>query len=84
MLTRRHFLATAALPAGIPCWGAGGILSDRPVHIIVGYAAGGGVDISARLLSEPMKSGARPIGDCREPHRRQRDDRQQHGREGDP
>jgi len=29
---------------------------DRPIHILVGYAAGGGVDLVARLLSEPMKA----------------------------
>jgi tripartite-type tricarboxylate transporter receptor subunit TctC len=27
---------------------------SRPVRIIVGYAAGGGVDISARLISERL------------------------------
>src|SRR5450759_5012152 len=36
--------------------GARADYADRPIHIIVGYAAGGGVDISARLLSEPMKA----------------------------
>jgi tripartite-type tricarboxylate transporter receptor subunit TctC len=59
MLSRRNFLATAASAA------AAGRLSpasaqagypDHPIRIIVGYAAGGGVDIVARLLSEPMKA----------------------------
>jgi tripartite-type tricarboxylate transporter receptor subunit TctC len=29
--------------------------ASRPVHILVGYAAGGGVDIVARLIGDPMK-----------------------------
>ena len=34
---------------------AQGFNPDRPVHIVVGYPAGGGVDIVARLLGEPMR-----------------------------
>ena len=30
--------------------------ASQPVHILVGYAAGGGVDIIARLLQDPMKA----------------------------
>lgn len=30
--------------------------ASQPIHILVGYAAGGGVDIMARLLQEPMKA----------------------------
>jgi tripartite-type tricarboxylate transporter receptor subunit TctC len=29
---------------------------DHPIRILVGYAAGGGVDIVARLLAEPMRA----------------------------
>jgi tripartite-type tricarboxylate transporter receptor subunit TctC len=59
VLNRRNFLATAASLA------AAGKLSlafaqtgypDHPVRIIVGYAAGGGVDIVARLLGEPLRA----------------------------
>jgi tripartite-type tricarboxylate transporter receptor subunit TctC len=57
MLTRRHLLAgTAALAAGVPEAGAQSNYASQPIHILVGYAAGGGVDIVARLLQEPMKS----------------------------
>jgi len=57
MLTRRHLLAgAAALAAGVPEAGAQSPYASQPVHILVGYAAGGGVDIVARLLQEPMKS----------------------------
>ena len=57
MLTRRHLLAgAAALAAGVPEAGAQSPYARQPVHILVGYAAGGGVDIVARLLQEPMKS----------------------------
>jgi tripartite-type tricarboxylate transporter receptor subunit TctC len=57
MLTRRHLLAgAAALTAGVPEAGAQSTYASQPIHILVGYAAGGGVDIVARLLQEPMKS----------------------------
>src|SRR5690242_206330 len=57
MLTRRHLLAGAAAIAatGTQAGAATGYAS-QPVHILVGYAAGGGVDIIARLLQDPMKA----------------------------
>jgi tripartite-type tricarboxylate transporter receptor subunit TctC len=54
MLNRRHFLAAAAATLAHPAVAQAGY-PDRPIHIIVGYAAGGGVDIVARLLGEPIK-----------------------------
>ena len=57
MLTRRHLLVgAAALAAGVPEAGAQSTYASQPIHILVGYAAGGGVDIVARLLQEPLKS----------------------------
>ena len=57
MLTRRHLLAgAAALAAGVPKASAQSTYASQPIHILVGYAAGGGVDIVARLLQEPMKA----------------------------
>lgn len=59
MLTRRTLLATAAAaaatPALTPAFGQANY-PDHPIRIIVGYAAGGGVDIVARLLGEPIKN----------------------------
>ncbi len=59
MLNRRDFLTTAASAAAAgsvsPAFAQAGY-PDHPIRIIVGYAAGGGVDIVARLLSEPMKN----------------------------
>lgn len=62
MLTRRRLLATAATMAAAGAISpalaqtvAPGAYPDHPIRIIVGYAAGGGVDIVARLLGEPMK-----------------------------
>jgi tripartite-type tricarboxylate transporter receptor subunit TctC len=56
VLTRREIVAAAglALIAG-PAHAQGGY-SDRPIRILVGYPAGGGVDIVARLFGEPMKA----------------------------
>jgi tripartite-type tricarboxylate transporter receptor subunit TctC len=35
---------------------AQGFSPDRPIRMIVGYPAGGGVDLVARLLGDPMKA----------------------------
>ena len=56
MLTRRDFAlaASAAFLAGRVRAQAG--YPSRPIHILVGYPAGGGVDLIARLLGEPIKA----------------------------
>jgi tripartite-type tricarboxylate transporter receptor subunit TctC len=59
MLTRRDFLGTAAGVAAAGQFGpafAQGTYPEHPIRIVVGYAAGGGVDIVARLLAEPMRA----------------------------
>jgi tripartite-type tricarboxylate transporter receptor subunit TctC len=59
MLTRRHLLASAgavALGAATGEAAADSNYASQPIHILVGYAAGGGVDIIARLLQEPLKT----------------------------
>jgi tripartite-type tricarboxylate transporter receptor subunit TctC len=59
MLTRRHLLASAgaaAVCAVSPQADAQSKYASQPVHILVGYPAGGGVDIIARLLQDPMKA----------------------------
>ena len=56
MLTRREFsLAAGATMLAGPALAQTGYPS-RPIHILVGYPAGGGVDLIARLVSEPMKA----------------------------
>ena len=61
MLTRRHLLATAGASAAAATLSeaAAENYANQPIHILVGYAAGGGVDIVARLLQEPMKLALR-------------------------
>jgi len=57
MLTRRSLLAgAAALAVGAPEARAQSNYASQPIRILVGYAAGGGVDIVARLVQEPMKA----------------------------
>src|SRR5262249_33348980 len=58
MLTRRNLLATAGAAACVAAVSEAPAqtYASQPIHILVGYAAGGGVDIVARLLQEPMKS----------------------------
>jgi tripartite-type tricarboxylate transporter receptor subunit TctC len=58
MLTRRHLLAAAAFTGVAGVMGrtnAQASYPDHPIRILVGYSAGGGVDIVARMLSDPMK-----------------------------
>lgn len=56
MLTRRQFAASlTALAAAGPAR-AQDAYPSRPIRLLVGYPAGGGVDIVARLLTEPMKA----------------------------
>ncbi|MBV9261664.1 MAG: tripartite tricarboxylate transporter substrate binding protein [Pseudolabrys sp.] len=55
MLTRRDWLAGAGAAVVAPSF-AWADYPDHPIRILVGYAAGGGVDIIARLLSDPLST----------------------------
>jgi tripartite-type tricarboxylate transporter receptor subunit TctC len=50
-LTRRHLLAAALAAPLAPAWAQG-----KPLRIIVPYAAGGPIDVTARLLAERVQS----------------------------
>src|SRR6185437_3579056 len=57
MLTRRHVLAGAAVLAATGGRAAADAkYASQPIHILVGYAAGGGVDIVARMIQDPLKA----------------------------
>jgi tripartite-type tricarboxylate transporter receptor subunit TctC len=54
-LPRRHFLQLAAGAAALPAatrLAVAQAYPGRPVHVIAGFAAGGGVDITARLIGQ--------------------------------
>ncbi|MBN8936012.1 MAG: tripartite tricarboxylate transporter substrate binding protein [Rhizobiales bacterium] len=57
MLTRRNFVTVAGLSllAGSTRRAVAQAYPTQPVRILVGYPAGGGVDIVARLVADPMK-----------------------------
>ncbi len=57
MLTRRHLLAASAagLVAAGPSVRALAQAIKKPVHIIVGFPAGGGTDVIARILAEALR-----------------------------
>jgi tripartite-type tricarboxylate transporter receptor subunit TctC len=59
MLSRRHFLSATAAFAGAYAFGPSAFAQAtefpaRPIRIIVPFAAGGGVDVFARLVAEQM------------------------------
>jgi tripartite-type tricarboxylate transporter receptor subunit TctC len=59
MITRRNFVAVAGLSVlagGVrPAAAQAQAYPTQPIRILVGYPAGGGVDIVARLVADPMK-----------------------------
>ncbi len=57
MPTRRELsLAIGSCLLAGRAWAQAGYPGSRPIHIVVGYPAGGGVDLIARLLGEPIKA----------------------------
>ena len=56
MLTRRHFAGLTATMLVAGAARAQGTYPDRPIRILAGYPAGGGIDIVARLIGAPMKA----------------------------
>ena len=60
-MKRRHaLLATPAVLLSLSTARAQSTWPERPMRLLVGYAPGGGVDIVARLLAEPMRWPAVP------------------------
>jgi tripartite-type tricarboxylate transporter receptor subunit TctC len=56
MLTRRDFVAGASVAALAGASAHAQQYATQPIKILVGYPAGGGVDIVARLVSDPFKN----------------------------
>jgi tripartite-type tricarboxylate transporter receptor subunit TctC len=60
MIHRREFIISALAAAGasvdpVACFAEDATYPARPIHIIVPYAPGGGVDVFARLVAEQLK-----------------------------
>jgi tripartite-type tricarboxylate transporter receptor subunit TctC len=53
-LLRRRFLTLAGAAIAAPTLAYGETYPTRPVHMVVGFAAGGGADIMARLIGAPL------------------------------
>ena len=51
-LDRRKFLGAAAAAAALPRFASAEDYPSRPVRIVAGFAAGGGVDVTARLIGQ--------------------------------
>ncbi len=59
MITRRQFALGGGSAAAVTLLAKPALAQDyptRPIRILVGYPAGGGVDLVARLLSDPLKN----------------------------
>jgi tripartite-type tricarboxylate transporter receptor subunit TctC len=56
VLSRRAVVAGLALAVSGAGRGAAQTYPTQPIRVLVGYPAGGGVDLVARLLGEPMKA----------------------------
>jgi tripartite-type tricarboxylate transporter receptor subunit TctC len=59
MITRRQFALGGGSAAAVTLLAKPALAQDyptRPIRILVGYPAGGGVDLVARLLGDPLKS----------------------------
>jgi tripartite-type tricarboxylate transporter receptor subunit TctC len=52
-ISRRHLLGAAAFG-----FAGGALAQTRPIRILVGFAAGGGNDVTARLVAQKMSEGA--------------------------
>ena len=55
MLTRRTTLALSGAALAVPSLGRAEGLPDKPLKILVGFPAGGGTDVMARFMAEPLK-----------------------------
>ncbi|HLH96290.1 MAG TPA: tripartite tricarboxylate transporter substrate binding protein [Xanthobacteraceae bacterium] len=53
-LIRRRFLSLAGAAVAAPTIAFGETYPSRPIHMVVGFAAGGGADIMARLIGQPL------------------------------
>jgi tripartite-type tricarboxylate transporter receptor subunit TctC len=53
-LVRRRFLALAGAAMAAPAVAFAQAYPTRPVHMVVGFAAGGGADIMARLIGQAL------------------------------
>ncbi len=53
-ITRRQFAGACALPLVLPAARSAELAGGKPVTLVVSYAAGGGADVMARLISPRM------------------------------
>ncbi|HMN21336.1 MAG TPA: Bug family tripartite tricarboxylate transporter substrate binding protein [Ottowia sp.] len=62
MMHRRRLLATLLSGTVLGALGPARAQSDAPIHLLVGFPAGGGSDAIARLLAEPLQAElGRPV-----------------------
>ena len=60
MLQRREFLALAGSALAAPAF-AQSRYPSRPIRVIVPFAAGGIIDVVARIVTEPLPRLLRPL-----------------------
>ncbi len=57
-LQRRHFVVTATAVLAAP---AMALAQSKPIRLVVPYAAGGPIDVTARLMAERVKDSLGPV-----------------------
>jgi tripartite-type tricarboxylate transporter receptor subunit TctC len=55
-IARRHFLRVAVGATALPDSATAQVYPARPITIVVPYAAGGSLDLLARILAERMRA----------------------------
>ena len=58
-MQRRHFFPLIAAACALACGGA--LAQAKPIRLVVPYAAGGPIDVTARLMAERVKDSLGPV-----------------------
>ena len=61
IMMKRHFVLTGLIAATAALFAISAMAQSKPIRLIVPYAAGGPIDVTARLLAERVKDTLGPV-----------------------